>query len=69
MIWDQTIWPVIGYLFHPSYMLVNAVILGKLPKIYLAAFGIGSSTIGIVLFATGVCYVLALNNVVPQAFG
>ena len=27
---QQAIWPVIGALFHPAYMIINAVLLGKL---------------------------------------
>jgi hypothetical protein len=30
MIMNQSVWPIIGMLFHPSYMMVNAVILGKI---------------------------------------
>lgn len=66
-------------------MLVNAVILGKIqidekackldkiecigPKTYLAAFGVGSSTLGIILLASGLTYCVSLSNVIPQAFG
>jgi len=28
MIADRTMWPIIGSLFHPVYMLVNAKVLG-----------------------------------------
>ena len=28
MIFKYSFWPIIGMLFHPTYMLVNAIILG-----------------------------------------
>ena len=30
MIFKQSLWPIIGMLFHPTYMLVNAKILGSI---------------------------------------
>jgi len=52
-------------------MLVNSIILGKVEcdpeddcvsaKTYLAAFGLGSSLMSILLLASGLCYVLGLN--------
>jgi Na+-driven multidrug efflux pump len=54
-------------------MLVNSIILGKIEcdpegdgyclsaKTYLAAFGLGSSLMSILLLASGLCYVLGLN--------
>jgi hypothetical protein len=30
MIMKQSIWPIVGFIFHPTYMLVNAVILGNI---------------------------------------
>lgn len=87
----QSIPPIVGSLFHPSYMMVNALILGRItlpdyckdkdyevpedsfecmgPEDYLSAFGIASSTIGIAILSTSFCYIAALNNVVPQAYG
>lgn len=89
MVMKTSIFPIIGMLFHPSYMLVNAKLLGRnevdadacggkpeyvgdvinyeciSAETYLASFGIASSTMGIVLLATGVCYVLGLSNIAP----
>ena len=68
-------------IFHPTYLLVNARLLGQIEcsddteeecissKTYVAAFGMGSSTIGILLLAPGICFCFGLSNVVPQAFG
>lgn len=38
-------------------------------KDYVAAFGIGSATMSIILLATGLCFTLGLQNVIPQAYG
>ena len=32
---------------------------------YLAAFGLGSSSLGIVLLAVAICFTLSLLNIVP----
>ena len=82
MIFRNSIWPIIGSLFHPTYMLVNSMILGKLEldpekceaaggdeyhpdcigsEKYQAAFGIGSSTMGIILLASGICFTIGLS--------
>jgi Na+-driven multidrug efflux pump len=34
-----------------------------------ASFGLASSTLSIILQATGLCFVLALSNIIPQAYG
>ena len=88
MIFKQSLWPIIGMLFHPTYMLVNAKILGSIDKpakclvpdvseevknsfdcisakTYLAAFGVASSSMGIILLAVGVTFNLGLTNIVP----
>jgi len=36
---------------------------------HLASFGMGSSMMGILLLASGMCFVFGLGNVVPQAYG
>lgn len=93
MIMKTSIFPIIGCLFHPSYMLVNAKLLGKAvldtdkcggkpefvgdvinyncikAETYLASFGIASSTMSIILLATGVCFIFGLSNIAPQAAG
>jgi Na+-driven multidrug efflux pump len=71
----QSVWPIIGSLFHPTYLLVNAIVLGRITcnpgeecikaETYLAAFGLGSSLMSIVLLASGICFVLGLNNILP----
>jgi len=75
-------------LFHPSYMMVNAIVLGKIQvdktkcpdptdrsnwecldaQDYVAAFGIASSSIGILILSTGFCYANGLMNIIPAAF-
>jgi len=36
---------------------------------HLASFGLGSSMMGILLLASGICFVMGLGNVLPQAYG
>jgi Na+-driven multidrug efflux pump len=90
MIMKQSFFPIIGSLFHPSYMMINSVVLGSiLPdtkcsdstfksnnpskcydvQVNQAAFGVGSSTLSIILIAPLMCYVLGLSSLIPQAFG
>ena len=74
----QSSWPIIAALFHPCYMLVNSIVLGKIKcvsddvcssaRTNLAAFGLGSSLMSIILLASGVCFCLGLNNILPQAY-
>ena len=80
MILYQSFWPIIGNLLHPSYMTVNAVLMGQQEvdpvycpdslsvdeklattycagsKDYLAAFGMGSATVSIIIFASAWSY-------------
>jgi hypothetical protein len=86
MISSYSFSPIIGSLFHPTYMLVNAMILGKIevdpvkceaagndknhadcigPDVYLSAFGIGSSTMSIILLASGICFTIGLSQLIP----
>jgi len=88
MIMKNSIFPIIGMLFHPSYMMVNAKVLGQVinngppctgknvidgvlqyecltAEVYLASFGIGSSTMSIAILATGSCFILGLTNICP----
>ena len=90
----QAIFPIVGNMFHPTYLMINTSILGKIQpdascpkeskvysslddvdwkcitaKEYVAAFGLGSSYLGIILLASGFCYTGALSTLVPQAFG
>ena len=39
------------------------------PKDYLAAFGMGSATVSIIIFASAWSYSAGLQNVIPQAYG
>ena len=90
MILRQSFYPILGSIFHPGYMMINAVVLGSiLPDsrcsdalfakespgkcssvdVNQAAFGIGSSTMSIILLAPINCYMLGLQNLIPQAYG
>lgn len=84
----QAIFPIVGNMFHPTYLMINTSILGKIKpdpscqstsyssldeidwkcisaKEYVAAFGLGSSYLGIILLASGFCYTGALSTLVP----
>ena len=93
MIQKQSIWPILGMIFHPLYMLTNAVLLAGVKvdyaacgresaeetlnstrrvhwsciggKTLVAAFGVGSSFLGIFFLSSGICYTLGLNNIIP----
>ena len=89
MIFGVSTFPIIGMLFHPTYLMMNSKLLGSVKpdpalcsgadassKIecvpaatYLAAFGIGSSTMGITMLSVGITMIIGLTNIVPQAFG
>lgn len=57
-------------MFHPAYLMINAILLGHLPeKIYLASLGLGSLTTSIVLLSITVSFNGALDTLIPQAHG
>ena len=84
MIGNQSLWPIVGNLLHPSYMTVNAVLMGQMkvdsevctealteeqklsitacagPEDHLAAFGMGSATVSIIIFASAWSYTAGL---------
>lgn len=84
MITKVSIFPIIGMLFHPSYILVNTKLLGSFKPdaatvclagdttlkcvdsaTYVAAFGLASSTMGIIFLAPGLCFAIGLTNIMP----
>mmetsp|Transcript_2011 Transcript_2011/g.3558 ORF Transcript_2011/g.3558 Transcript_2011/m.3558 type:complete len:323 (-) Transcript_2011:489-1457(-) len=90
MILSRSILPIIGTLFHPSYMMANAVYSDMIKpnsekcalsddpvynencisgETFQAAFGLGSSTMGILMMAPLICFNMGLTNLIPQAFG
>jgi hypothetical protein len=93
MIGNQSLWPILGSILHPSYMFVNAKLMGQMEvntalctadlseeerlsttacahgEDYLAAFGIGSATVSILIMASAWSYTAGLQNVIPQAHG
>ena len=54
------IWPILGYLFHPLYAIVNAIVCGRMGKEYLAAMGLGSLTLGILGTSISSTFALSL---------
>ena len=82
MVFNRSLWPIIGSVFHPVYMMINAKILGQMnpssdcvadstdiecvkPDTYLAAFGMGSSTMSILILAPLTCFCIGLSNILP----
>ena len=69
-IFKLAIWPIIGMMFHPLYMMVNAMLLGHLQdKVQLAALGLGGLTVGITLQSITVTFNGSLDTLVAQAHG
>jgi Na+-driven multidrug efflux pump len=60
------IFPIIGMIFHPAYILINTVILGQMEdsNTMLAAFGLGGVTIGLFLLSVGVTFSGALDTLI-----
>ena len=57
--------PILGFLFHPMYQLINAIFVGRMnDKVYLAGLGLGSLTTGILLLATGINFSITTNTVI-----
>jgi hypothetical protein len=58
------IWPIIGYLFHPAYLIINTANCDRLGPLYLAGFGLGSLTLGIMCISIGVCFSMSVGTLV-----
>jgi len=50
------LWPTLGSLCHPVYLIVNAKTCDALGPNYLAGFGLGSLTLGILLISICSCF-------------
>ena len=57
-------WPIAGYMFYPTYLITNAAICDRLGSNYLAGFGLGSLTLGIMVVSIGIGWSLALSTLV-----
>ena len=63
-------WPIIGMLFHPMYTIINAAVVGRFDnEVYLAALGLGSLTIGILLISIVTCFCMVVGSFVAPAWG
>ena len=62
-------WPIIGFLFHPIYIVVNAMVCGRLGETDLAGFGLGSLTCGIMALSICICFSFSCGTVVAIAYG
>ena len=61
--------PIIGMLFFPMYLMINAAFCGRLGKEYLAGLGLGSLTISTLLMSIGICFSMTTSSLVTPAFG
>ena len=64
-----SLWPIVGMMFHPLYSLINAAVVGRMEKKFLAALGLGSLTTGICLISIGCSFSLVLGSFVAPAHG
>lgn len=64
-----SLWPILGSCFHPVYTMVNAAVCGRLGEDYLAAFGLGSLTLGIMCISIITCFSMSVGTLVAQAKG
>ena len=69
-IFSLSLSPIVSCLFHPAYMLMNNMVLGRqADPVQLAAFGLGSLTNGIFVLSIGVCFAYGVATQVGQAYG
>ena len=56
-------------IFHPLYSVINAAVVGRMEKKYLAALGLGSLATGICLISICSSFALVLGSFVAPAHG
>ncbi len=57
-------WPIAGYMFYPTYLITNAATCDRLGSNYLAGFGLGSLTLGIMVVSIGTGWSVAVSTLV-----
>jgi len=69
-IFAYALMPIIGMIFHPVYSVVNAAVVGRFENAnYLAALGLGSLTVGIMVISICTSFALVLTSFVAPAHG
>ncbi len=64
------LWPTLGTVMHPLYMVVNAILLGHLEDpIYLASFGLGSMMLNFLVNSLSISFSFSLETLVAQSYG
>jgi len=63
------VWPILGQIFHPAYLIINARTFDRLGPDYLAGFGLASLTLGALAISVGVCFSMTVGTLVSQAYG
>ena len=62
------IFPIIGMIFHPAYLICNAIVFNEEPKIQ-EALAMGGLVLSILLLSLGVTFNGALDTLISQAYG
>ena len=66
----RTAWlPMLGMLFHPTYLIVKAATCGRISDTALAGFGLGSLTLGILLISIGTCFSMTVSTLIAISSG
>jgi Na+-driven multidrug efflux pump len=68
-IFKMGIYPTIGMIFYPAYLIWNASVLSSIDSRLVAAFGLGSSISSMLLLSVGLAFNGSLGTLMPQAFG
>jgi len=61
--------PIIAFMCHPIYSLVNAAVLGRDSSEQLGGFGLGSLTLGICVISISYSFTCGSSTLISQAYG
>jgi len=69
-----SVWPIVGMIFHPMYTIINSAMIGRLyegdeKNTHLAALGLGSLTISILMISIVSCFCMVVGTFIGPAFG
>ena len=63
------VWPIVGMMFHPMYIVINATVAGRMEGVNLAALGLGSLTVGILVMSMNQSFAFVTSSFVAPAHG
>lgn len=67
-IFSLAIYPIIGAVFHPAYIICNTIIFKSDPDMQ-AALGLGGFALSIFLLSLGVTFNDSLDTLISQSYG